>query len=51
MYKIVKFTFDENHPDNHKVIKRGLTLEEAQAHCSRDDTREKDVWFDGYTEM
>lgn len=51
MYKIVRFTFDKNHPDNHKVIKRGLTLEEAQAHCSRDDTREKGVWFDGYTEM
>ena len=49
MYKIVRFTFDKNHPDNHKVIKRGLTLEEAQAHCQRDDTREKGVWFDGYS--
>jgi hypothetical protein len=49
MYKIVRFTFDDDHPDNHKVIKRGLTLEEAQAHCRRDDTREKGVWFDGYS--
>jgi hypothetical protein len=51
MYKIVRFTFDDDNPDNHKVIKTGLTLEEAQAHCRRDDTRKKGVWFDGYTEM
>ena len=51
MYKIVRFTFDDDTPDNPKVIKTGLTLEEAQAHCRRDDTREKGVWFDGYTEM
>ena len=50
MYKIVRFTFDDNHPDNHKVIKTGLTEEEAQEHCRRDDTRKKGVWFDGYTE-
>ena len=50
MYKIVRFTIDKDHPDNHKVIKQGLTLEEAQAHCQKDDTSEKGVWFDGYTE-
>ena len=50
MYKIVRFTFDNNHPDNHKVIKSDLTLEEAQEHCQRDDTRESGVWFDGYEE-
>lgn len=38
-----------------EIIETGLTLEEAQDHCSRDDTSEKDengdvVWFDGYTE-
>ena len=49
MYKIVRFYRDENHPDNKKVIKRGLTEEEAQEHCRREDTHEKGVWFDGYT--
>ena len=48
MYKIVRFCFDNNHPDNHKVIKSGLSLEEAREHCQRDDTREEGVWFDGY---
>jgi hypothetical protein len=31
-----------------RVIKTGLTLEEAQEHCQRDNTHEKGVWFDGY---
>ena len=48
MYKIVRFTFDDNHPDNHKVIETGLTLEEAQEHCQSDETHEPGVWFDGY---
>ena len=38
-----------------KVVERGLTLKQAQAHCNREDTQEKNsngevVWFDGYTE-
>jgi hypothetical protein len=49
-YKIVRFCLDENHPEHRKVIKTGLTEEEAQEHCQRDDTREAGVWFDGYTE-
>lgn len=32
-----------------KVVKRGLTLEEAQAHCKREDTR-GEGWFDGYVQ-
>ena len=31
------------------VIKTGLTLAEAQAHCKREDTHGSG-WFDGYTE-
>ena len=50
MYKIVRFYYDDNHPDNHKIIKTGLTESEAQEHCQREDTREPRVWFDGYTE-
>jgi hypothetical protein len=49
MYKILRFTFDDNHLDNHKVIKTGLTEEEAQEHCQREDTRKEGVWFHGYT--
>ena len=48
-YRIVRFTFDDNHPDNHRTIVRGLSLAQAQAHCSRGDTH-GDGWFDGYTE-
>lgn len=48
-YKIVRFVFDEADPDHGKVIKRGLSLEEAQEHCQREDTH-GDGWFDGYTE-
>ena len=50
MYKIVRFCFDNNNPDHRKVVRSGLTLEEAQDHCQRDDTREQGVWFDGYEE-
>jgi acyl CoA:acetate/3-ketoacid CoA transferase alpha subunit len=44
-YMIVRHRF---HGDR-EVIERGLTLDEAQAHCQRDDTH-GDGWFDGYTE-
>lgn len=44
-YKIIRFHFD----DDSEVIKTGLTLEEAQAHCRREDTH-GEGWFDGYTE-
>lgn len=44
-YKIIRFRFN----GNSKVIKRGLTLEQAQAHCQREDTH-GEGWFDGYEE-
>jgi len=44
-YKIVRFFRDERREPT--TIKRGLTLEEAQAHCQREDTEGED-WFDGY---
>ena len=44
-YEIVRFHRDFD--KGSQVIRRGLTLEEAQAHCSNDDTT-GDGWFDGY---
>lgn len=42
-YKIIRFKFK----GNNKIIKRGLTLEQAQAHCNNPKTS-GDGWFDGY---
>lgn len=47
-YKIVRKYRDNKHPDHNKVIKTGLTLEEAQAHCQDPSTQEPGVWFDCY---
>ena len=48
-YKIVRFS----EKGKQRVIKRGLTLEQAQAHCSNPLTHGHDKrrgrWFDGYT--
>jgi hypothetical protein len=50
-YKIIRFYKEDGFPGPaREIIKTGLTLEEAQEHCQRDDTREEGVWFDGYTE-
>ena len=51
-YKIIRFRFKEGN----RVIKTGLTLEQAQEHCSREDTHEiapdgNVLWFDGYTDI
>ena len=50
-YKIIRMYFE----GDSKVIKTGLTLKDAQAHCRREDTHKRDsngnvIWFDGYTE-
>ena len=44
-YKIVRFFQDENRES--QVRDTGLTLDEAQAHCRREDTH-GEGWFDGY---
>ncbi len=45
-YKIVRFYADMKKPS--ETIKTGLTLEQAQEHCKREDTHKEGVWFDGY---
>lgn len=45
-YRIVRKYKDDSHPDNNKVIKEGITREEAKAHCSSPESEEKGVWFD-----
>jgi hypothetical protein len=42
-YKIIRFRFN----GYSETIKTGLTLEEAQEHCRREDTH-GEGWFDGY---
>jgi hypothetical protein len=45
-YKIIRFYQDSKKVS--KVIKRNLTLKEAQTWCKREDTHKVGVWFDGY---
>jgi len=45
-FRIVRYYQDDRNPE---IVSIGLTLEEAQAHCQRDDTK-GDGWFDGWTE-
>ena len=45
LYDIVRFYLDK-YP-NHRTIKRDVTLEEAQAHCSLESTH-GEGWFDGF---
>ena len=45
-YKIVRF--HQPRDVSNEVIRTGLTREEAEAWCQRDDT-EGDGWFDGFT--
>jgi hypothetical protein len=50
-YKIIRFRHGGGRG---RTIKTGLTLEQAQEHCSHEWTHKIDkkgcvVWFDGYT--
>jgi hypothetical protein len=45
-YMIVRFYKQEGKES--KIMKKGLTLEEAREHCQREDTQKEGVWFDGY---
>ena len=47
-YRIIRFYRDDGRRP--RTIKQGLTLAEAQAHCSREDTHGPG-WFDGYDYM
>jgi len=51
MYKIRRFYLNDRTGNRTRTIKSGLTLAEAQAHCSDTKTRKEGVYFDGYTEM
>ncbi len=42
-YKIIRFRFN----GNNKVIRTGLTLEQARAHCEKPETS-GNGWFDGF---
>lgn len=44
-YKIIRMYRDSN--KRPRVIKRGLSLSEARAHCKRPDTM-TDSYFDGF---
>jgi hypothetical protein len=48
-YKIIRFYRDQPN----EIRERGLTIEEARAHCQQPNTRKEDkkglVWFDGFT--
>ncbi len=46
IYRVIRFSMTEPKEE----IKDGLTLEEARAHCRRDDTH-GEGWFDGYDLM
>jgi len=62
MYKVVRFYF--NRPGSRRTIETGLSLEEAQSHCSDPETSSSTCkgqaakritarngeWFDGYEE-
>ena len=46
-YKIIRFFHPSQNMEN-RVIREGLTLQEAQEHCQDDETKLDGVYFDGY---
>jgi len=48
-YEIVRFYSPMNGGQN-KVLKSGLSLEDAKEHCNDPTTRKEGVYFDGYRE-
>jgi hypothetical protein len=49
-YKIIRFYRNSDHKNHMKIMKRGLSLAEAQQHCQDERTKKCGVWFDGYGE-
>ena len=45
-YKIIRFY--RGRYWSSRVIKRGLTLEQAKKHCQDPSTRREGEWFDGF---
>ena len=45
-YRIVRH-YSDGRPS--KVIKKNLSLKEAQEHCNDPRTKKEGKWFDGYT--
>lgn len=48
-YSIVRY-YEPSQGKPSRVVKKGLTLEEATRHCSNPKTHKKGVYFDGYQE-
>ena len=48
-YSIIRFYHPSQDREN-EVVRTGLTLEQAQAHCRSEHTRVDGVYFDGYDE-
>lgn len=47
-YKIIRF-YSPTMGKPNRIIKKGLTLEEAKEHCNNPKTRKEGKYFDGYT--